>query len=188
MSSIFGLWSSYMLEYCWLFTLLLRSARCFTGVEGKWTLLPPISPPFSPIQVSCQEVLNSCFIFLLDVGLMRLVFVSELILVTCLFLSMCSFHLGYLICFSIVVHNILSYNPFYFIFKRFYLFIFRESGMEGEWEGEKNQCVVVSLICPLLGTWPATQACALTGNRTSGPLVHRSALSPLGHTSQGCIL
>ena len=37
---------------------------------------------------------------------------------------------------------------------------------------------------PLVGTWPATQACALTGNRTSDPLVHRWALSPLSHTSQ----
>ena len=45
MSSIFGLRSSYMLEYCWLFALLLRSARYFTGIEGKWTPLPPISPP-----------------------------------------------------------------------------------------------------------------------------------------------
>ena len=45
MSSIFGLRSSYMLEYCWLFALLLGSARYFTGVEGKWTPLPPISPP-----------------------------------------------------------------------------------------------------------------------------------------------
>ena len=36
-----------MLEYCWLFTLLLRSARYFPGVEGKWTLLPPILPPSS---------------------------------------------------------------------------------------------------------------------------------------------
>ena len=34
MSSIFGLRSSYMLEYCWLFAQLLRSARYFTGVEG----------------------------------------------------------------------------------------------------------------------------------------------------------
>ena len=47
MSSIFGLRSSYMLEYRWLFALLLRSARYFTGVEGKWALLPPISPPSS---------------------------------------------------------------------------------------------------------------------------------------------
>ena len=45
MSSIFGLRSSYMLEYRWLFALLLISARYFTGVEGKWTLLPPISLP-----------------------------------------------------------------------------------------------------------------------------------------------
>ena len=38
---------------------------------------------------------------------------------------------------------------------------------------------------PLLGTWPATQACALTGNQTYNPLVHRPALNPLSHTSQG---
>ena len=37
----------------------------------------------------------------------------------------------------------------------------------------------------LLGTWPATQACALTGNRTSDPLVPRLAHNPLSHTSQG---
>ena len=38
---------------------------------------------------------------------------------------------------------------------------------------------------PLLGTWPATQASALTGNRTGDPLVRRLVLSPLSHTSQG---
>ena len=38
---------------------------------------------------------------------------------------------------------------------------------------------------PLLRTWPETQACALTGNCTSNLLVHRPALSPLSHTSQG---
>ena len=36
-----------MLEYCWLFALFLRSARHFTGAEGKWTPLPPISLPSS---------------------------------------------------------------------------------------------------------------------------------------------
>ena len=51
----------------------------------------------------------------------------------------------------------------------------------------------VPLTHPLLGTWPATQACALTGNRTGNPLVHRPALNPLSYTSQGtffknCIL
>ena len=41
------------------------------------------------------------------------------------------------------------------------------------------------LTRPLLGTWPITQACALTGNRTGKPLVCRPALNPLSHTSQG---
>ena len=39
---------------------------------------------------------------------------------------------------------------------------------------------------PLLGTWPATQACVLMGNRSSDPLVRRpAALNPLSHSSQG---
>ena len=46
-STIFVLWCSYMLEYHWLFTLFLRLARRFTGAEGKWTPLPPISLPSS---------------------------------------------------------------------------------------------------------------------------------------------
>ena len=32
------------------------------------------------------------------------------------------------------------------------------------------------LMRPLLGTWPATQTCALTGNQTSDPLVHSLVL------------
>ena len=47
--------------------------------------------------------------------------------------------------------------------------------------------VGLPLACPLLGTWPATQACVLTGNQTSNPLVWRLALNPLSHTSQGCM-
>ena len=35
-----------------------------------------------------------------------------------------------------------------YLLKRFYLFIFRERGREGEREGEKHQCVVASLIPP----------------------------------------
>ena len=53
-------------------------------------------------------------------------------------------------------------------------------------EGEKHQCVVAS-HAPPTGTWPATQACALTGNPTGDPLVCRPALSPLSHTSQDII-
>ena len=50
---------------------------------------------------------------------------------------------------------------------------------------ERNINVWLPLTCPLLGTWPATQACGLTGNQTGDPLVLRPALSPLSHTSLG---
>ena len=56
-----------------------------------------------------------------------------------------------------------------FFFLRFYLFIFRERGREGE--RERNISVWLPLMWPPLGTWPATQACAPTGNRTANPLV-----------------
>ena len=58
-----------------------------------------------------------------------------------------------------------------------------------EWEGERegNINVWLPLVHPLLGTWPTTQACALTRNRTSDPLVHSPVLSPLSHTSQGWV-
>ena len=46
----------------------------------------------------------------------------------------------------------------------------------------------LSLVRPLLGTWPAIQARAPTGNRTGNILVHRPVLSPLSHTSQGIII
>ena len=44
------------------------------------------------------------------------------------------------------------------------------------------------LTWPLLGIWPTTQACALTGNRIRYPLVCRLVLNPVSHTSQGRIL
>ena len=68
--------------------------------------------------------------------------------------------------------------------KIFYLFIFRERGKEGE-RGNINGWL--PLMRPLLDTWSATQACALTENRTSNSLVHRPALNPLIHTNQGYI-
>ena len=61
-----------------------------------------------------------------------------------------------------------------------FYFLEREEGREKE----KHQCVVAS-HAPPLGTWPATQACALTGNQTSNLLVCRPVLSPLSLTSQG---
>ena len=72
------------------------------------------------------------------------------------------------------------------IFLMFYLFIFRVRGREGEREEEKHQCVVASHAPPTGGlTWSTTQECTLTGNQTGNPLVHRLALNPLSHTSQG---
>ena len=76
----------------------------------------------------------------------------------------------------------LSESQILFLFLKI-SFIFRERGREGE--RERNISVWLPPMCPLLGTWPATQACALTGNRTSDPLVRRLAFNPLSHTSQG---
>ena len=71
----------------------------------------------------------------------------------------------------------------------FYLFIFRERGMEGEKGRETAMCKRymdrMPIARPQPGTWPSTQASALTGNRTSNLLVPRLALNPLSHTSQG---
>ena len=44
------------------------------------------------------------------------------------------------------------------------------------------------LTRPPLATQPATQACALTGNQTSTPLVHRPMRNSLSSTSQGYML
>ena len=74
----------------------------------------------------------------------------------------------------------------FFLFLRFYLSIFGERGREGE--RERNISVWLSPTCPLLGTWPATQACAPTGNQTGNPLVCRPTLNPLSYTSQGIFL
>ena len=72
---------------------------------------------------------------------------------------------------------------FSFSFLINYLFLERREGKEKE--RERNINVWLPLLHPLLGTWPATQACALTGNRTGDPLAYRPALKPLSHSSQG---
>ena len=60
----------------------------------------------------------------------------------------------------------LVYNIFYLFFKDFiYLFLERGNGRE------RNIDVWLPLTWPPLGTWPATQACAVTGNQTGNPLV-----------------
>ena len=70
-----------------------------------------------------------------------------------------------------------------------YLFIFRDRGREGVrgretlmWEKKHR----LAASCRThLGTWPATQACALTRKWTSSPLVCKSNTNPLSPTSQG---
>ena len=63
--------------------------------------------------------------------------------------------------------------PESFFFKELYFFfliyVFLERGREGE--RERNISVWLSLTWSPLGTWSTTQACALTGNRTSNSLV-----------------
>ena len=77
----------------------------------------------------------------------------------------------------------ISFFRIYFFLKKIYLVLERGEGREKE--RERNISVWLPLTRPLLGTWPATQACALMGNRIGDPLVHRLALNPLSHTSQG---
>ena len=71
-------------------------------------------------------------------------------------------------------------------FKDFIYLFLKQKGRKEEREGEKHQCVVSS-GAPPTGTWPATQACALTGNGSDDLSVCRPALSLLSHTSQGFI-
>ena len=44
------------------------------------------------------------------------------------------------------------------------MYLFLERWERKEKERERNINVWLPLTHPLLGTWPATQACALTGN------------------------
>ena len=67
-------------------------------------------------------------------------------------------------------------------FLKDFIYLFLERGEGREKERERNINVWLPLTHPPLGTWPETQACVLTGNRTGDPLVRRLALSPVSHT------
>ena len=71
--------------------------------------------------------------------------------------------------------------------KDFIYFLERGEGRDKERETlmcERN-IDRLPLTCPQLGTWPAAQACALTGNWTVDLFVCRGVLNPLSHNSQG---
>ena len=70
-----------------------------------------------------------------------------------------------------------------FILKDF-ICLFLERGEEREKVRERNIYVWLPLVQPLLGTWPAIQACALTGNRI-GASGSQARTQPLSHTSWG---
>ena len=73
---------------------------------------------------------------------------------------------------------------FIFYFKILFIYFYREGKGERKRGREILMCGCLS-HAPQLGVWPATQACALTGNRTCDPLLWSPVLNPLGHTSQG---
>ena len=72
-------------------------------------------------------------------------------------------------------------------FKDFIYYLVLERGEGQEKERKRNINMWLPLPRPLLGTWPETQACALTGNRTGDPSVHRLALNPWSHKQPGIL-
>ena len=71
----------------------------------------------------------------------------------------------------------------FFFFSPKVLFIYFES-KGGRKRGRETDRL--PLMYPQPGTWPATQAYALTGNRTGNLLVCGTTPNPLSHTSQVC--
>ena len=97
-----------------------------------------------------------------------------------------------ILCVDIVIDKIFNGGFFimqniaiYFLISFFKDFIYLREGEGGRRKRERNIKVQLPLACPVLGPWPATQACTLTENWTGNPLVHWPALDPLSHTSQG---
>ena len=67
----------------------------------------------------------------------------------------------------------------------FVFFFFLREGKGRKKRGGETSMYGCLSRAPLLGTWPTTQARALTRNRTDDSSFHRLALSTLSHISQG---
>ena len=81
------------------------------------------------------------------------------------------------------IHHIYIHIYTFYIYYIYRIILERGEGREKE--RERNINVWLPLARPQLGTWPTTQACALTGDQTSDFLVCGSTINPLGQTSQG---
>ena len=69
---------------------------------------------------------------------------------------------------------------------KYFIYLLLERG-EGKERGRETwMCKrYIDWFTSQLGTWPTTQASALTGNPTSNTLLRRTALNPLSHINQG---
>ena len=76
-------------------------------------------------------------------------------------LFVCLFHMSYT-----WSHITIALWVWLFFFKILFIYLFLDRGERREKERERNMNVWLPLACLLVGTWPATQACALTGNWT----------------------
>ena len=79
-------------------------------------------------------------------------------------------------------NNAIFFKIIYFLKDFIYLFW---EGKGGRKRGRETSMCGCLLHTRYSAPGPATQACALTGNRTGDPLLHRLALDPLSHTSWG---
>ena len=76
---------------------------------------------------------------------------------------------------NIILPGLIFQLPFLFYFFMILFIYFLERGKEGK--RERNINVWLPLTRPLLGTWPTTQACALTGNWTGNSLIRGPVLN-----------
>ena len=86
-------------------------------------------------------------------------------------------------------------NPLFCLFFKIFIYLFFKKGEGREKGEEKYRRVTEASICYLLhaparvaGIWPTTQACVLTGNRTSDLSVCGRMPNLLSHTSQAPLL
>ena len=79
-----------------------------------------------------------------------------------------------------VIMEIKLYINYAIIFKRFYLFILKKG--EGGRKRWRETSICGCTCVATTGDLVPNQACALTGNPTSDPSVHKPALNPLCHT------